>query len=454
MAEAVEAGPVTEEKVASAYGAWSKACATLQVRACPNPSSVAPLPPSPPLTHQTSSPSFHPPQALLNDCTIFLPAFDIRKAQKEVDGLLESAEESKTRIAPRKKFAFRSRPGAASITAAPQAGGGGGAASGAAGTSERSSSSAVAPPSSPSAAASGKENNAAGVAAASSSSSSAAASSAASRFDEDEHTIEGLASTTVYLPTGHFTGPASKDLAEAEARIAAAVAAGGAGSVSADLLQARRHAAAGAAGKDIRLLNLTDCTVVILDPLKAMRVDGLTRCTVITGPVAGSVLLHRCTDCRFLFAARQLRIPHLRRLRLLPPRHVTPHHRALPAPALLPVRRRLPGSAEALEKAGLGPRALSRPDLWRCVDDFGWHRMQASPNWAVLPAGERTGPGVLPAAAAELGLRIEYGETGEEGEAAPPAVVVAAAGAAGTAAGAKGAAPAAAAPAVVGDDEL
>jgi hypothetical protein len=449
MAEAVEAGPVTEEKVASAYGAWSKACATLQVRACPHPSSVAPLPPSPPLTHQTSSPSFHPPQALLNDCTIFLPAFDIRKAQKEVDGLLESAEESKTRIAPRKKFAFRSRPGAASITAAPQAGGvgSGGAASGAAGTSERSSSSAVAPPSSPSAAASGKENNVAGVAA-------AASSSAASRFDEDEHTIEGLASTTVYLPTGHFTGPASKDLAEAEARIAAAVVAGGAGSVSADLLQARRHAAAGAAGKDIRLLNLTDCTVVILDPLKAMRVDGLTRCTVITGPVAGSVLLHRCTDCRFLFAARQLRIHtsvdcvYFLRVTSRP---IIEHCQRL---RFSPYGVAYPGSAEALEKAGLGPRALSRPDLWRCVDDFGWHRMQASPNWAVLPAGERTGPGVLPAAAAELGLRIEYGETGEEGEAAPPVVVVAAAGAAGTAAGAKGAAPAAAAPAVVGDDEL
>ena len=58
------------------------------------------------------------------------------------------------------------------------------------------------------------------------------------------------------------------------------------------------HAAsskAGAAGgRDLRLSRLTDCTVVLLEPLRALRVDGLVRCHVYTGGVAGSLLLHGC----------------------------------------------------------------------------------------------------------------------------------------------------------------
>ena len=47
------------------------------------------------------------------------------------------------------------------------------------------------------------------------------------------------------------------------------------------------------------------------------------------------------------------------------------------------------GFAAQLIDAALDKPA--RPDMWKCVDDFGWHRVQKSPNWSVLPKSNRIG---------------------------------------------------------------
>ena len=95
--------------------------------------------------------------------------------------------------------------------------------------------------------------------------------------------------------------------------------------------------------------------------------------------------------------------------------------------------------------------ALERPtraDMWRCVDDFGWLRVQKSPHWSVLPPALRVGaaaPGapMLPAAATERGLSVAYGETGEEADERENDATEAGAGAGVGAAGAAGGADAA-----------
>ena len=75
--------------------------------------------------------------------------------------------------------------------------------------------------------------------------------------------------------------------------------------------------------------------------------------------------------------------------------------------------------------------------MWKCVDDFGWHRVQKSPNWNVLPKSNRIGITVnaspdaptarsatsfgsgvtmLPKSAVERGITIAYEkDTGEGG---------------------------------------
>lgn len=302
----------------------------------------------------------------------------MRKAQKEIDTLIEYVETTKQTMQPRKKFAFRNRPTGPSITNH---------------TSSSSSSQSSTLPS--------HEQQSSSES--SSSSSSSMDHSSSSRYDEDEHTIENLSNQIIFLPTGHFTAQAIQELHELDQQISklslssssstlpssSPVVSNTVLSVPLELATARRRAAAGAAGKDIRLLNLTNCTVIILDPLKALRVDGLTNCQVYTGPIAGSALLHRCESCIFMFAARQLRIhtSNLCDYYLQVMSHPIIEH--CQRVRFAPYGLKYANSDQLLEKAGL--LTPPRPDMWKNVDDFGWHRVQKSPNWDIVPLTERIG---------------------------------------------------------------
>ena len=272
-------------------------------------------------------------------------------------------ETTKQTMQPRKKFAFRHRPTGASITNHSQTHTITSSTTNTSSTNESSSSS----------------------------------SSSATRYDEDEHTIENLSNQTIYLPCGYFTAQATEELIKLDEQInnlsisASTTATNNSNTLSIplELSTARRRAAAAAAGKDIRLLNLTNCTVIILDPLKALRVDGLTNCQVYTGPIAGSALLHRCESCIFMFAARQLRI-HTSTLcdyYLHVMSHPIIEH--CQKVRFAPYGLKYTNSDQILDKAGL--LTPPRPDMWKNVDDFGWHRVQKSPNWDIIPYADRIG---------------------------------------------------------------
>jgi hypothetical protein len=190
--------------------------------------------------------------------------------------------------------------------------------------------------------------------------------------------------------------------------------------------------------------------------------------------VAGSVLLHACADCVFMFAARQLRIhtssrcdyylrvmsrpiiEHCTGLRFAPYGVAYPQLEAQLAAAGLAGSRPAAGGQAGPPAAGGGgavaaaaPAAAGTNDLWRAVDDFGWHRVQKSPNWDVLPSEQRL---TAPREAAAGYISVVY----PAGEGGGPAGGAAATGAAPKKADAAGAASAGAAVAPGGgdDDEL
>lgn len=164
------------------------------------------------------------------------------------------------------------------------------------------------------------------------------------------------------------------------------------------------------ASVDFRLTNLEDCTVLLyvsrqgrrprrsashglpcvfrvrLDVTRALHVDKLTRCHVVTGPVAGSVLMEACTDCTFVFASRQIRLHTSHRcdfyLHVLS-RPIIEHCDALRFACYNVGYTALAAQLAAAELDK--PRAAS---MWRCVDDFGWHRTQHSPNWSLVPPAD------------------------------------------------------------------
>lgn len=182
--------------------------------------------------------------------------------------------------------------------------------------------------------------------------------------------------------------------------------------------------AGAAAGRDLRLSRLTDCTVVLLEPLRALRVDGLVRCHVYTGGVAGSLLLHGCrcagrapgrrgaphpphctpssrpcprSDCVIVTAVRQARLHTSTRCDFYlhtASRPIIEHCRGL---RFAPYTLRYDGVGAALAAAGLirssDSAALPGPAdgpsaPWRQVDDFRWLRVQASPNWFIMPPSD------------------------------------------------------------------
>lgn len=105
------------------------------------------------------------------------------------------------------------------------------------------------------------------------------------------------------------------------------------------------------------------------------------------GAVSGSVLLDACTDCVFDLASRQIRIHTSKRcdyyLHVLS-RPIIEHSEAL---RFAPSGLRYEGLGEQRRRAGL--EAERAATLWAAVDDFGWHRVQKSPNWSIIAVEAR-----------------------------------------------------------------
>ena len=184
-------------------------------------------------------------QTLLNACAPGLPPFDVRKAQGALDGLAAAVEETRGRVQPRQRFRFSRRPTTA-----------------AAGASMGSD-----------AAPAGREGAPSGAAAASS---APALSEDREVESEDERTYADLVGATLVLG-------------------------------AAELRRAGAGVGAQAGDGDLRLLRLSGCLIIITAPVRALRVDGLRSCLLISAPVAGSLLLHACEDTTVLVPTRQVR---------------------------------------------------------------------------------------------------------------------------------------------------
>lgn len=281
-------------------------------------------------------------QALVNASATGLPPYDVRKAQAGIDALAIAAEETRGRVLPRKKFTFSRQTQtkrAATID----------------NVSDREARDAPIMHAGPTV----SDTDAA---------------------NEDDYTISHRTGETIIVTPQQLSSHFSS-------RGGCSGGPSGALSVTGDL----------------RLLELTDCVVLLLAPMRALRVDKLTRCAVLAGPVAGSLLLHDCADCTLAVASRQVRLHRSTRCDLyLRPcsRPIVEHCTGL---RIGPCGVAYPGIEEHLAASGLGA-ALAAAEarvaasseeqslaagvgsgpipLWRSVDDFGWLRMQASPNWS------------------------------------------------------------------------
>jgi len=162
---------------------------------------------------------------------------------------------------------------------------------------------------------------------------------------------------------------------------------------------------------------VADCTVFLLGTLRALRLRRLRGCTVVAAAVAGSAFVDSALRCTMHLAARQVRIHDVEDTDFYLVRRGSAAQRRPPGTESAAARQRvrshpiIEGTTRvrfapyafshaavcaAQAAAGLGPAdEAAWRDAWAQVDDFAWLRVSQSPNWALLPEGERSAaPGV------------------------------------------------------------
>lgn len=140
---------------------------------------------------------------------------------------------------------------------------------------------------------------------------------------------------------------------------------------------------------DFALESLEGCEVRLLSSSRVLWIRGLQNCTVFAVPTRGAVYVSECTGCTLYLGARQLRMHTSKAcdFYIHTASHPVIEHcgglRFAPYPPLPPHL--------AAEHADLHESA----NMWSAVDDFNWFKHGQSPNWCVIPEGERLPPGEL-----------------------------------------------------------
>lgn len=198
----------------------------------------------------------------LADASYFLPSYDLRSASATVQSLRGQAEAARAALAPKRKFSFASKRVSRVAAAAPEAND---AASSGTGWGSVADGAGV-----PTAAgASGPKPTAQGGAAASAA--SAAVTPAISASDAELIAAgRGVASLRGCIIT---------------------------------------RTAAELAGGEFVVADCSDCTIQLLGPLRALRLQGLERCTLAAGPVSGATFVVAAHSCSLYLASQQVRCP-------------------------------------------------------------------------------------------------------------------------------------------------
>lgn len=141
------------------------------------------------------------------------------------------------------------------------------------------------------------------------------------------------------------------------------------------------------AGKDVSLKSLSGCRILLLDHVGALHCHSLRRCEVIIGSIESSALLYDCHDCVITLAGKQLRLHdsdnislHLHTLSSPVIEHC--HHIVVSPFNLTYSEIEAHWSAASLGALPCSPETTSP---WADVQDFNWHKRQASPNWCIMP---------------------------------------------------------------------
>lgn len=139
-------------------------------------------------------------------------------------------------------------------------------------------------------------------------------------------------------------------------------------------------------GRQLNLQNLKECRVEALGSPGTLQAAGLERCTVLVGPAARSAFIKDCRQCTFVLAGQQMRVHNTHDSDLYI--HVTGAAiiEGCQGVRVAPYNLVYPALDEHFLASGLNRNT----NYWDRLDDFDWlNENEASPNWSVIPEGER-----------------------------------------------------------------
>ncbi|RUS76915.1 hypothetical protein EGW08_015318 [Elysia chlorotica] len=138
--------------------------------------------------------------------------------------------------------------------------------------------------------------------------------------------------------------------------------------------------------KDIALVNLSNCTVLLFGAPSAIHINKLNKCTIFCGPVPGSIFIRECVECTFVLACQQLRIHSTTNSEFYI--HVT-------SKAIIEDCKKVKFAPynwtyETLEEDYASTGLSKQRNNWDMVDDFNWLVTGVhSPNWSIIPTADR-----------------------------------------------------------------
>ncbi|KAK3287928.1 hypothetical protein CYMTET_4582 [Cymbomonas tetramitiformis] len=138
-------------------------------------------------------------------------------------------------------------------------------------------------------------------------------------------------------------------------------------------------------GGEYVLEDLEDVEIWLCGPVRALFIHRVKDCKIYTGPVLGSALIETAEKCTMAIASQQIRVHSAHDICLYLRVRSNPIVEHCTGVLVAPYAVAYPGLPEQLAVADLA----SETNLWDKVNDFGWLRAVASPNWGVLPEAGR-----------------------------------------------------------------
>lgn len=139
-------------------------------------------------------------------------------------------------------------------------------------------------------------------------------------------------------------------------------------------------------GQDLHLSTLERCEIRLFGAPSSLHMTNLTGCTVLCGPVSGSVFVEHCNDCVMVVPCQQLRVHSTSSSHFY--LHVTSRAIIEDSQKLTfaPYSWTYPEIEDDYKSAGLDKSVNN----WDKVDDFNWlASREPSPNWSVQPEDKR-----------------------------------------------------------------